>query len=101
VVHQPANDIALLPLIYCHWSNKLLNRPDKNALRAMLEAQVEEKLQRDPDAVTRMPPNLTLNVSGTPLSPQFKTKPLSKSSNRCVLMPKPECFIDPFPSRRT
>jgi hypothetical protein len=41
-----------LPLISCHWSNKLLNRPDKDALRAMLEAQVEEKLQSDPDAVT-------------------------------------------------
>lgn len=33
-------------------SNKLLNRPDKDALRAMLESQVQEKLQHDPDAVT-------------------------------------------------
>jgi len=30
----------------------LLNRPDKDALRAMLESQVQEKLQHDPDAVT-------------------------------------------------
>ena len=30
----------------------MLNRPDKNALRAMLESQVQEKLQHDPDAVT-------------------------------------------------
>ncbi|GAB6405580.1 hypothetical protein [Pseudomonas sp. MHK4] len=30
----------------------MLNRPDKDALRAMLESQVQEKLQRDPDAVT-------------------------------------------------
>jgi hypothetical protein len=33
-------------------SNKLLTRPDKDALRAMLESQVQEKLQHDPDAVT-------------------------------------------------
>jgi hypothetical protein len=33
-------------------STKLLNRPDKDALRAMLESQVQEKLQHDPDAVT-------------------------------------------------
>lgn len=33
-------------------SNKLLNRPDKYALRALLESQVQEKLQHDPDAVT-------------------------------------------------
>ena len=39
-------------MIYCHWSNKLINRLDKDALRAMLESQVKEKLQRDPDAVT-------------------------------------------------
>ncbi|WP_339420493.1 MULTISPECIES: hypothetical protein [unclassified Pseudomonas] len=30
----------------------MLNRPDKDALLAMLESQVEEKLQHDPDAVT-------------------------------------------------
>jgi len=30
----------------------LLTRPDKDALRAMLEAQIQEKLQHDPDAVT-------------------------------------------------
>jgi hypothetical protein len=29
-----------------------LTRPDKDALRAMLESQVQEKLQHDPDAVT-------------------------------------------------
>jgi hypothetical protein len=30
----------------------LLTRPDKEALRALLESQVKEKLQHDPDAVT-------------------------------------------------
>ncbi|WP_460146751.1 hypothetical protein [Pseudomonas sp. S2_A02] len=30
----------------------MLNRPDKDALRAMLESQVQEKQQHDPDAVT-------------------------------------------------
>ena len=30
----------------------MLTRPDKDALRAMLESQVQEKLQRDPDALT-------------------------------------------------
>jgi hypothetical protein len=30
----------------------LLTRPDKNALRAMLESQVQQKLRDDPDAVT-------------------------------------------------
>ncbi len=30
----------------------MLNRPDKDALRALLESQVQEKLQHDPDAVT-------------------------------------------------
>jgi hypothetical protein len=30
----------------------LLTRPDKDALRAMLESQVQQKLQHDPDAVT-------------------------------------------------
>ena len=30
----------------------MLNRPDKDALRAMLESQVQEMLQHDPDAVT-------------------------------------------------
>lgn len=33
-------------------SKKLLTRPDKDALRAMLESQVQEKLQHDPDSVT-------------------------------------------------
>ncbi len=30
----------------------MLTRPDKDSLRAMLEAQIQEKLLRDPDAVT-------------------------------------------------
>ena len=30
----------------------MLTRPDKDALRAKLESQVQEKLQHDPDAVT-------------------------------------------------
>lgn len=30
----------------------MLTRPDKDALRAMLESQIQEKLQHDPDAVT-------------------------------------------------
>ena len=30
----------------------MLSRPDKDALRAMLESQVQEKLQHDPDALT-------------------------------------------------
>ena len=30
----------------------MLNRPDKDALRALLESQVQEKLQHDPDALT-------------------------------------------------
>ena len=30
----------------------MLTRPDKDALRAVLEAQIKEKLQHDPDAVT-------------------------------------------------
>ena len=30
----------------------MLTRPDKDALRAMLESQVQQKLQHDPDAVT-------------------------------------------------
>lgn len=30
----------------------MLTRPDKDALRALLEAQVQEKLQHDPDALT-------------------------------------------------
>ena len=30
----------------------MLTRPDKDVLRAMLESQVQEKLQHDPDAVT-------------------------------------------------
>jgi hypothetical protein len=31
---------------------KMLNRPDKDSLRAMLEAQVQQKLRDDPEAVT-------------------------------------------------
>lgn len=30
----------------------MLTRPDKDALRAMLESQIQQKLQHDPDAVT-------------------------------------------------
>ncbi|MNC66214.1 hypothetical protein D3C75_1165940 [compost metagenome] len=30
----------------------MLHRPDKEALRAMLESQVQEKLRTDPEAVT-------------------------------------------------
>lgn len=30
----------------------MLNRPDKDALRAMLESQVQDKLRSDPEAVT-------------------------------------------------
>lgn len=30
----------------------MLNRPDKDALRAMLESQVQEKLRIDPEALT-------------------------------------------------
>ncbi|VEF10869.1 beta-ketoadipyl CoA thiolase [Pseudomonas fluorescens] len=30
----------------------MLSRPDKDALRALLESQVQEKLQHDPDALT-------------------------------------------------
>ncbi len=30
----------------------MLTRPDKDALRALLESRVQEKLQHDPDAVT-------------------------------------------------
>ncbi|MEX5684678.1 hypothetical protein [Pseudomonas silesiensis] len=47
----------------------MLNRPDKNALRAMLEAQVEEKLQRDPDAVT------TYAAQPEPERKRYTTKP--------------------------
>lgn len=47
----------------------MLNRPDKNALRAMLEAQVEEKLQRDPDAVT------TYAAQPDPERKRYTTKP--------------------------
>ncbi|WP_448144333.1 hypothetical protein [Pseudomonas silesiensis] len=56
-------------LIYCYWSNKLLNRPDKDALRAMLESQVKEKLQRDPDAVT------TYAAQPEPERKRYTTKP--------------------------
>jgi hypothetical protein len=50
---QPTvSPLNLEQLIFWHWSNKLLNRPDKDALRVMLESQVKEKLQHDPDAVT-------------------------------------------------
>ena len=47
----------------------MLNRPDKNALRAMLEAQVEEKLQRDPDAIT------TYAAQPDPERKRYTTKP--------------------------
>jgi hypothetical protein len=47
--HWPSR---LLSAWFPNRSNKLLNRPDKDALRAMLESQVQEKLQHDPDAVT-------------------------------------------------
>ncbi len=30
----------------------MLNRPDKDSLRAMLESQVQQKLLDDPDALT-------------------------------------------------
>jgi hypothetical protein len=47
----------------------LLNRPDKDALRAMLEAQVQEKLQHDPDAVT------TYAAQPEPERKPYTTKP--------------------------
>jgi hypothetical protein len=40
----------------------MLNRPDKDALRAMLESQVQEKLQHDPDAVTMLAFDLTSHL---------------------------------------
>lgn len=42
----------LLGAWFLNRNHKLLTRPDKDALRAMLESQVQEKLQHDPDAVT-------------------------------------------------
>ncbi|PQO98853.1 hypothetical protein C5612_27000 [Pseudomonas frederiksbergensis] len=47
----------------------MLNRPDKDALRAMLEAQVQEKLQHDPDAVT------TYAAQSEPERKPYTTKP--------------------------
>ncbi|WP_150788468.1 hypothetical protein [Pseudomonas fluorescens] len=47
----------------------MLNRPDKDALRAMLEAQVEEKLQSNPDAVT------TYAAKPEPERKRYTTKP--------------------------
>lgn len=47
--HWPSR---LLRAWFPHRSDKLLTRPDKDALRAMLESQVQEKLEHDPDAVT-------------------------------------------------
>lgn len=48
----------------------MLNRPDKDALRAMLESQVKEKLQRDPDAVT------TYAAQPDPGRKRYTTKPI-------------------------
>ncbi|WP_150817627.1 hypothetical protein [Pseudomonas fluorescens] len=47
----------------------MLNRPDKDALRAMLESQVKEKLQRDPDAV------LTYAAQREPERKRYASKP--------------------------
>ncbi|MNE32363.1 hypothetical protein D3C80_1259710 [compost metagenome] len=47
----------------------MLNRPDKDALRAMLESQVQEKLQHDPDAVT------TYAAQPEPERKPYTTKP--------------------------
>jgi hypothetical protein len=44
--------IRLLSSWLTNRSNKLLTHPDKDALRAMLESQVQEKLKHDPDALT-------------------------------------------------
>ncbi len=49
--NQPLTQL-LLGAWFPNRSNKLLTRPDKDALRAMLESQVQEKLQHAPDAVT-------------------------------------------------
>jgi len=50
--HQPANpSIRLLSTWFTNRSNKLLTRPDKDALRAMLETRVQEKLRHDRDSV--------------------------------------------------
>lgn len=45
------------------------SRPDKDALRSMLEAQVEEKLQSNPDAVT------TYAAKPEPERKRYTTKP--------------------------
>ena len=50
-------------------SKKLLTRPDNDALRAMLESQVQEKLQHDPDAVT------TYAAQLVPDRKQYTSKP--------------------------
>ena len=47
----------------------MLTRPDKDALRAMLESQVQEKLQHDPDAVT------TYAAKPEPERKPYTTKP--------------------------
>lgn len=47
----------------------MLTRPDKDALRAMLEAQIQEKLQHDPDAVT------TYAAKPEPDRKPYKSKP--------------------------
>lgn len=47
----------------------MLTRPDKDALRAMLELQVQEKLQHDPDALT------TYAAKPEPERKPYTTKP--------------------------
>ena len=47
----------------------MLSRPDKDALRAMLESQVQEKLQHDPGAVT------TYAAKPEPERKPYTTKP--------------------------
>ena len=47
--HLPSR---LLDAWFPNRNDKLLTRPDKDVLRAMLESQVQEKLQHDPEAVT-------------------------------------------------
>lgn len=47
----------------------MLNRPDKDALRAMLEAQVQEKLRHAPDAVT------TYAAQSEPARKPYTTRP--------------------------
>lgn len=47
----------------------MLTRPDKEVLRAMLESQVQEKLQHDPNAVT------TLTAQSVPDRKPYTSKP--------------------------